>query len=243
MRDSIDAYNAKSRVEKYDADMDIMHPNRFKMVDIVLEFMSFNSDAPLRALDLGVGTGFFTKKFLEKFPNAHVVALDGAASMIESAQSRLGSLVSSVDFVVADFKDLDSAIDEALFDVVFSSFALHHLTSEEKSQMLAVVLKRLKPEGLFFNADNIIAETADVEKRFQELRVEGIIERAGACDERFKDFANTRAYLDKMEAAENDMPIKLTDELKIMTGAGFEHVNVLWKEYREVVLYGVRKQQ
>ena len=39
MKHSIDAYDAKSRVEKYDSDMDIMHPNRFKMVDIALEFI------------------------------------------------------------------------------------------------------------------------------------------------------------------------------------------------------------
>ena len=43
-----------------------------------------------------------------------------------------------------------------------------------------------------------------------------------------------------MEAAENDMPIKLSQELKIMSAVDFKDVDVLWKEYREAVLYGVR---
>jgi len=109
MKDSVDAYNVKSRVEAYDCGMDIMHPNRTKMAEIALEFMPFDGNTSLRALDLGVGAGFFTKKFLEKFPNAHVIALDGAASMIECAKSRLGDFSSAVDFVVADFRDLEKA--------------------------------------------------------------------------------------------------------------------------------------
>lgn len=239
MKHSIDAYDAKSRVAVYDFEMDLMHPNRSKMAKVPLEFIPFSGDAPLHALDLGVGTGFFTKKFLERFPNAHVIALDGAASMIECARSRLENLAASVDFVVADFRNLDETIpDGALFDVVFSSFALHHLTVTEKLEMLKVVLKHLKPGGLFLNADCIVAETSEMEKRFQELRVEGIVERAKDCDERFKDFATTRAFLDNLEAKEKDNPIKLSEDLKILFDAGFKHVDILWKDYREVVLCG-----
>jgi tRNA (cmo5U34)-methyltransferase len=241
MEDSIKAYELEKRVEKYDYHMEIMHPNRSKMVEIPLDFMPFSGNASLRALDLGVGTGFFTKKFLESFPSANVVALDGAASMIDCAKSRLGSFSSSVDFVVADFRELDKAVSgEELFDVVFSSFALHHLTVEEKVQVLKVVLKKLKPGGLFFNADCIVGETSELEEHFQKLRVEGIVERAGDNDKQYKDFATTRALLDKLEAEEKDMPIKVSEELSVLSSAGFKDVDVLWKEYREAVLYGVR---
>ena len=240
MKDSIKAYELESRVAEYDYHMEIMHPNRSKMAAISLEFMAFDDDASLRALDLGVGTGFFAKKFLERFPKSQVVALDGAAAMIDCARSRLGSLASSVDFVAADFRDIGEAISsEELFDVVISSFALHHLTIEEKLQMLKAVLKKLKPGGLFFNTDCIIGETPELENHFQKLRVEGIVERARG-DERYKDFATTRALLDRLESEEKDNPIKVSEELKILSGAGFKDVDILWKEYREAVLYGRR---
>ena len=241
MKNSIDAYDIKSRVEAYDADMEIMHPNRSKMVEISLEFMPLDNKASIHALDLGVGTGFFTKKFIEKFPNAHVVAVDGAASMIDCARSRLGSLATSVDFMLADFRNLDEVLSkDVLFDVVFTSFALHHLTVEEKLQMLKVVLQHLKPGGMFFNADCIIGETPELEKRFQELRVEGIVERAGPSHKLFKDFATTRASLDRLEREEKDNPIKVSEELQIISDAGFTDVDILWKEYRETVMYGRR---
>jgi len=239
MAESISAYELKSRVEAYDRDMDIMHPNRYKMAEIPIEFIDAKKDAPLKALDLGVGTGFFTLKFLQAFPNAHVVGVDGAAAMVDSAKVRLGNLASSVDFVVADFRDIQTALqNKGPFDVVFSSFALHHLTDKEKLSMLQIVLQNMKPGGLFINADNVIAETSDVEKRFQELRVRGIVERAPEADERFNDPVRTRNWLDTMEAKEKDNPIKLSQELDILSRAGFEHVDVLWKECREVVMYG-----
>lgn len=241
MDKSIDAYDIKERVALYDKDMTIMHPNRFRMAEVPLEFMPFSGDTALHGLDLGVGTGFFTKMFLEKFSKANVVAIDGATAMVEASRVRLQELVSAVNFITADFRDLEKVLTQDMkFDVVFSSFALHHLTIEEKTQMLKIVLRHLKPGGLFFNADNIIAETPFVEERFQWLRVNGIVSRVNGRDERYKDFVTTRTLLDKLEAEENDQPIKLSEELNILSQVGFKNIDVLWKDYREVVLFGKR---
>ena len=38
-KNSITAYDLSARVASYDADMEIMHPNRSKMVDIALEIL------------------------------------------------------------------------------------------------------------------------------------------------------------------------------------------------------------
>lgn len=241
MKESIAAYELKERVERYDIEMEIMHPNRSKMCDIAIEFLPFNNTDQIRALDLGAGTGFFTKKFLESFTKAHVIALDGAASMIELAKARLGSLCTSIDFVVADFKNLDQAFtNKAMFDVIFCSFALHHLIYKEKEQAMKAILGHLKPGGWFLNADNIIGETMEVEKRFQQLRVEGIVDRAKGNHDHFKNFTMTRRWLDKMEAFEKDNPLPLSEDIKILQDAGFRNVDVLWKEYREEVHCGQR---
>jgi ubiquinone/menaquinone biosynthesis C-methylase UbiE len=91
-KDSITAYDLPARVASYDADMEIMHPNRSKMVDIAIEVLPFDSDASITALEIGTGTGFFTKRFLETFPNSRVISIDGAQSMVELARVRIGSL-------------------------------------------------------------------------------------------------------------------------------------------------------
>ncbi|MGB8326897.1 MAG: hypothetical protein WCE48_04890 [Steroidobacteraceae bacterium] len=56
-RQSIDAYDLPQRVASYDADMDLMHPNRSKMVRVALQILPYLREAPLWALDLGAGTG------------------------------------------------------------------------------------------------------------------------------------------------------------------------------------------
>jgi trans-aconitate 2-methyltransferase len=104
---SIDAYDLPQRVASYDADMEVMHPNRGKMIQVALEVLPFPKDAALRALDLGIGTGYFTQRFLAHYPNSEVIAIDGAKAMIDLAKVRLGSLCGQVDFRVGDFRRLD----------------------------------------------------------------------------------------------------------------------------------------
>src|SRR5262247_1917444 len=99
---SIAAYDVSQRVKTYDTDMELMHPNRSKMVQIAIEVLPFPKTTPLRAIDLGIGTGYFTECFIKKFPNSRIVGIDGAQAMIELAEARLASLASSVDFVIDD---------------------------------------------------------------------------------------------------------------------------------------------
>src|SRR5678815_1588839 len=72
---SIAAYDVSQRVKTYDADMELMHPNRSKMVEVAIEVLPFPRTATLRAIDLGTGTGYFTKQFLNHFPNSRVLGI------------------------------------------------------------------------------------------------------------------------------------------------------------------------
>ena len=118
---SIAAYDVSQRVKTYDADMELMHPNRSKMVQVALEVLPFPKTAALRAIDLGIGTGYFTERFLNNFPNSRVLGIDGAQAMIELAKARLTSLASRVQFVIGDFRKLQElAPDAGTVDVVFS---------------------------------------------------------------------------------------------------------------------------
>lgn len=238
-RKSINAYNLRKRVAAYDADMELMHPNRSKMVQIALEVLPFESDARLKALDLGVGTGYFTERFLEAFPQSKVYGLDGAESMVDLAKARLGGRGKNVDFRVGDFRDLAELLtDVEGIDVVYSSYALHHLTREEKTSVVREAVSLLRVGGWFVNADIIAADTPDVETRIQEIRVNGIVERAGGIDPRFRDYDATRRFLDELEANEGDQPLTLKDDLRVLRDAGLHDVAIFWLEYREAVIGG-----
>lgn len=239
---SIAAYDLPGRVASYDADMALMHPNREKMVRVALEVLPFAAESPIRAFDLGVGTGYFTERFLRAFPRSRVVALDGARSMVELARSRLGELAGRVDFHVGDFRDLPKLAPEARdLDVVFSSYALHHLSREEKAAVLGEALGRLKPGGWVLNADLIIGADAETEARIQQIRMRGIVERAAGRDERFSDEESTRRFIAELQRAESDQPLTLEEDLLTLRDAGIPRPTVFWLEYREAVCGGRRE--
>jgi ubiquinone/menaquinone biosynthesis C-methylase UbiE len=238
-RRSIDAYNLGKRVAAYDADMEIWHPKRSKMVEIALEVLPFESDAELVGLDLGIGTGYFTERFLEAYPQAKVHAVDGAKTMIDFAKARLGDRGALVSFHVGDFRDLEQlTAGVESFDVVFSSYALHHLTRDEKVSVVTTAVSLLRPGGWFVNADIVVADAPEVEERIQEIRVDGIVERARGIDPRFRDREATRRFIDELEAKEGDQPLTLTEDLEVLRDAGLRDVTVYWLEYREAVTGG-----
>jgi ubiquinone/menaquinone biosynthesis C-methylase UbiE len=236
---SIAAYDVSQRVKTYDADMELMHPNRSKMVQIALEVLPFPRTAPLRAIDLGIGTGYFTKRFLNRFPNSQVLGIDGAQAMVDLAKARLKSLASRVEFVIGDFRQLQQLVPgAATADVVFSAYALHHLSRTDKETVLKHVVELLVPSGWFVNADLIAADSPELESRLQELRVAGIVKRAGGSDKRFTDSASTRQFLADLEKNERDQPLTLAEDLELLQSSGLKNVAAFWLEYRELVSGG-----
>jgi SAM-dependent methyltransferase len=186
-----------------------------------------------------VGTGYFSKQFLTSFPNSRVLAIDGARLMVDLAKTRLGDAARRVDFRIDDFRNLKrAAADLPVFDVIFSSYSLHHLNGKDKQSVVAQALDLLKPGGWFVNADLVVADSPEIEARIQEVRVSGIVERACGQDERFRDVSTTRRYLDELEANERDQPLALWGDLEILRRAGLQNASALWLEHREAVCAG-----
>ncbi len=240
--DSIEAYNLQERVQMYDADMDIMHPLRWKMINVALEVLPFQKARSVRALDLGVGTGIFTKRLLENYPNSKVVAIDGAQEMLQLAKLRLGNFSQRVEWLLSDFFEIPAtALKPDSFDVVISSYALHHLNVQQKLAVLNSVVPALKPNGWILNADIFVAECTDVEQRIQQIRVKNVTHRAPAKNKRFSTYDKTRATLDDLEATEHDQPQTLNTDIRILREVGIENAEIFWKEYREAVIGGSKR--
>jgi len=236
---SIAAYDVSQRVKTYDVDMELMHPNRSKMVQIAIEVLPFSNTAALRAIDLGIGTGYFTEQFLNHFAKSSVLGVDGAQAMVELAKERLKSLTSRVEFAIADFRQLPQLVPgAAIADVVFSAYALHHLSRPDKETVLKHVVELLVPGGWFVNADLIVANSPELESLLQELRVAGIVERASGSDNRFADSASTRRFLADLEKNERDQPLTLSEDLAVLRSSGLKNVSAFWLEYRELVSGG-----
>ena len=235
--ESIQAYDLPSRVASYDADMDLMHPNRRKMAEMIENVLTVSGRPPRLAIDIGTGTGFLVDRLLLAFPDLSIIAIDGAEQMVD----RLGPLARRVDFRVGDFRDLKTlCANDGSADAVVSAYALHHLSSGEKLQVLRIAHGLLKPGGWFLNGDLTLAEDDELEAVTQHLRVRGIIQRADGRDPRFTDESATRQFLDDLERNEHDQPVRPAEDLRILEKAGFSHVTTFWRETRESVFGGRR---
>jgi tRNA (cmo5U34)-methyltransferase len=237
---TIAAYNLSERVAHYDSDMKLMHPNRFKMVEVALEVLPFPLDSPLLALDLGTGTGFFADAVLTRYPCSRVLAVDGAPVMMNLARARMGKLAERVEFLTGDFRNLRQLLGSRKGQVVFSSYALHHLNRQEKREVVKGALDFLEPGGWFLNADLVIASSPVIERRIQEIRVNGIVARAAGRDPRFAAAEATRNFLNELELKDQDKPLSLNEDLRILEEAGLVHTSVFWMEFREAVTGGVK---
>jgi tRNA (cmo5U34)-methyltransferase len=236
--DSIRAYDLPGRVVSYDADMDIMHPNRHKMADVIEQVLSVTGAPPRRVIDVGTGTGFLVDRLLRAFPDLRVVAIDGAQQMVELARARLSSLAQRVDFRVGDFREIATlCADVGPVDAVVTAYALHHLNAHEKLAVLRAARATLKPRAWLLNADLTLCEDDELERVAQRMRVSGIVARAGGRDARFADAKSTRQFLDDLERNEHDQPLRPAEDQRLLHAAGFAHIATLWRETREIV-YG-----
>lgn len=102
-------------------------------------------------LDIGSGTGRLTAMCRAALPQTRIVGVDPAPSMVEQATEKFAAdrHTSFTDGVV---EDLSQFPDES-FDVVISSFALHHLELDTYKPAAAELFRVLRPGGRFVNAD------------------------------------------------------------------------------------------
>jgi len=237
--ESILAYDLPGRVANYDADMDLMHPNRHKMAEMIENVLQVSGAPPRLMIDIGTGTGFLVDRLLRAFPELGIIAIDGAEQMVELARTRLGPLAQRVNFRVGDFRNLQTLCANAgSADAIVSAYALHHLSASEKLQVLRIAHGLLKPGGWFLNADLTLAEDDELDAITQCLRVRGIVQRADGRDRRFADAGSTRRFLDDLERNEHDQPVRPAEDLRILREAGFSHVTTFWRETRESVSGG-----
>jgi len=237
---SVTAYDDAARVAAYDAKMEIMHPNRRKMAEIVGAILPFQREAEITLLDLGAGTGFLAAHLLQAFPRAQVIAVDGAAAMVQQAQARLGNKSRQLTWKICSFQELARDSDLPELNAVVSSFALHHLSADEKLALYRTLLPKLRAGGWLVNADIIVASHVDIEARFQTLRQLGVQQRLREQTGEEKSLSTIAAELVELEKQDGDQPMQLDIDLSLLRQAGFRAVDCFWKETREAVWGGMK---
>ena len=99
---------------------------------------------PSRVVDLGCGTGQLTRRVIERFPAATVVAVDLSPGMLAKAADRLGSIVAERPAIVrADAQQLP--FPAASVDVVVCTESFHWY--RDQAGALSGVARIMRPNG------------------------------------------------------------------------------------------------
>lgn len=135
-------------------------PHRVEGESTLLEFIP---PSVQRILDLGTGDGRLLALVKLDHPHAGAVALDFSPAMLEAAQKRFRG-DPSVEVVA---HNLETPLPElGKFDAVVSSFAIHHLTHEQKREVYSEVYRVLNPGGVFCNLEHVASPTPELHQEF-----------------------------------------------------------------------------
>jgi len=181
-------------------------PHRVEGEATLLECLPEN---PARVLDLGSGAGRLLSLVKAARPQAEFVAVDFSPTMLGELKAQFSS-DPQVSVVAHDLNDPLPELGR--FDVVVSSFAIHHLPHDRKRTLYEEVFRCLRSPGIFCNLEHVASPTLKLHYAFL-------------------------AKLD-IEPADEDPSNKLLDleiQLSWLRDIGFVDVDCLWK-WRELAL-------
>jgi len=121
-----------------------------------------------RILDLGTGDGRLLALVREALarrahPEAEAVAVDFSPAMLEAVRARFAG-ASNVSIVE---HNMDSPLPRlGTFELVISSFAIHHLVHERKRALYAEIYGLLNAGGVFCNLEHVASPTPRLHEEF-----------------------------------------------------------------------------
>ncbi len=167
-----------------------------------------------RVLDLGSGDGRLLDLVLRARPSACGVAVDFSPPMLERLRQRFDGS-ERVQIIAHNLEEPLPSLGP--FDVVVSSFAIHHVEDERKRQLYVEIWQTLTVGGVFCNLEHVASASPYGHKRF--------LDAMGRTEE------------------DEDPSNKLLDvhtQLVWLREIGFADVDCYWK-WRELALLVGRK--
>jgi tRNA (cmo5U34)-methyltransferase len=181
-------------------------PHRTEGEETLLDLLP---EDPARVLDIGTGDGRLLALVRTARSSVVGVGLDFSPPMLERARERFDT----DDDVQIVEHDLDQPLpDLGVFDLVVSSFAIHHVEHPRKKTLYREIFDLLTPGGVFANLEHVASPTPELHRAF-----------LGAIDVRPED---------------DDPSNKLAPvepQLQWLEAAGFTQVDCFWK-WRELAL-------
>lgn len=114
-------------------------------------------------LDIGFGTGTLTSRLYEQ--GCHITGVDFSQRMIELAQEKMPD----AELLQGDFtKGLPEKLVQKKYDFIIATYSMHHLTDEQKAELIGALLPTLEEGGKILIGDVAFQTRRELEKCREE---------------------------------------------------------------------------
>jgi tRNA (cmo5U34)-methyltransferase len=202
---------------------------------LLAELLPFATDEAFTFVDLGAGTGAAARTIMDYFPAASAILADYSEQMMAQGAKELAPYAGRYRYVEFNLArggawpaDISSKVD-----AVVTSLAVHHLNDDRKRELFQEILDHLVPGGWFLNYDPVA--TADPVVQAAWHRVEDRRDTSAA------DKRNHRSPEEQLRFENHTRyMIALDPQVAFLREAGFEGVDVYWREL-DYAIYGGRR--
>lgn len=205
------------------------------LVQLIRDYLDFHGikDA-VRCLELGCGPGTLTELLLDRLHPRLMVGVDSCEIMVRNLQDRFRGR-ESVKFICQDiihFFAKPHSLDD-LYDVIATSFTLHHLLPQERSAIFRSCREWLNAPGLFIDGDVFI----DPDEHAQKFIT-------SCVDRRLKAILSEDEYNIRLEHRKLEYRCSVEAAIKELKEAGFDYAFCPYKNSdRSIVMALVTSSQ
>lgn len=201
---------------------------------LMAELLPVGDDEAFTFLDLGAGTGAAARALLARYPRSEAILADYSPQMMGEAARVMSPYDGRYRYVELDMLtgDWPASIPGGL-DAAVTSHCVHHLPDERKAGLFAEILEHLAPGGCYLNFDPVTSEDPVVDAAWR---------RAGErLDPEMAERSRNRTPAQQAQY-ENHIRymVPLDRQVRMLVEAGFEAVDVYWKQLDNVI-YGGRR--
>jgi tRNA (cmo5U34)-methyltransferase len=214
-----------------------------EQIDLIVRIVKFFLPNLNSFLDLGCGDGILGRTLFTNWPDSKGIFLDFSEPMIKEAKLKCEEHHNLALFIIQDFGDhkwLDSISNNIPLDLVISGFSIHHQDNDNKKRIYNEIFhKILKPGGLFINLEHVASQTIEIEKMFDDLFVENLINYHQKINSNASKEKVTKEYYNRDDKKLNILaPVE--DQCDWLKDIGFINVDCYFKIFELSIFGGVK---
>lgn len=246
------ATTAQRWVQRWDAQQERYVPDREERFRVVIDVVrAVVGTEPARVVDLGCGPGSLSARLSDALPAAEIVGVDADPLLLGLGSANAGPRVRLVQTDLTDPTWPERTGLDGPWDAAVSSTALHWLTPDALAALYRTLAQRLRPGGVFVNADHLglgtpaIDAIADAVREHRTTRVGTHTNEDWAGwwqalqqDEELAPLLERRSADTIAHSGENGLTV--VQHAQLLRDAGFAEAAPVWQFGDDHVLVGVR---